>query len=178
MSGPGYGHNIHPWLEYFQNRSKAHKLFFLCNSFKFERGHFSELEIIETGGSRKQLILQLLGLRDQLFDILYIHGASNPSHTWLLLHLTKYKISILNLWGNSILDQVQEGKFDIRLLYRLVFGRASYIFLNWYGMKTRFEEYLRSPKIYLYFILLIAAAISSGVKNFLFSFRRKVNTWD
>ncbi len=141
MTGPGYGHNIQPWLEYYENRSPGHQLFFLCNEFKFERRDFPHIHVLEYGGRRGRLIRTLLSLRKERFDVLYIHGAFSPSHALLLLYLVNCKRSVVNVWGYSVLERARSAALGKRFLFRHVLGRVDNVFLNWHGTKARFESY-------------------------------------
>jgi glycosyltransferase involved in cell wall biosynthesis len=140
MTGPGYGHNIHPWLEYFQRKAPEHQLSFLCKSFEFNRSDFSAINIVEYGG-RRSFLPTLLGLRHERFDILYIHGAYHPIVTLFYLYLINHKRSVVNVWGYRVVERSHQGDWRDRLLYGHIFNIVDHVFCNWYGTKNLFEDY-------------------------------------
>jgi len=139
MTGPGYGHNIEPWLEYFQDRSADYQLWFVCNSFGLDRNRFPALRILEYGTSRRRILELLISLRRHRFDVLYLHGAHTPVYPLLFLHLVRYRKAVVNVWGNRIIDGATDGRALTRPLYRRVFAAVDFVFFTWLGTKGRFE---------------------------------------
>jgi glycosyltransferase involved in cell wall biosynthesis len=139
MVGPGYGHNIEPWLIHFQ-KSQEHELFFLTEEFKFDREAFSAIEVLELKPVQR-LPQTLARLRQSTFDVLYIHGAYWPLLTLFILKWTKYRRAVVNIWGQTIIERSQHGSYRDRKSYKSVFEATDLIFCNWLGTKNQLERY-------------------------------------
>jgi glycosyltransferase involved in cell wall biosynthesis len=139
MTGPGYGHNIAPWLEYFQDRSAAFELWFLCNRFDLERSRFPDLRILEYGTSRRRFLERLLALRRYRFDVLYLHGAHQPIYPLLVTGFVRHKVAVVNVWGNRVIDGATGRNGPTRFLFRRLFAAIDHVFFTWLGTIQRFE---------------------------------------
>jgi len=145
MVGPGIGHNILPWLEYL-NVNNNYDVSFLCSSFHLNGSDFKNIKIIQHSLKLKQIwkIRKLYKL--QSFDILFIQGGNSSLNTLMLLLLISYKISILNIWGESILDRSHSGSLRDRIAYYFLFRKVDRILFSWYGTFDKFKRYFPALK--------------------------------
>lgn len=146
MLGPGYGHNIQPWLEFFQARSREYELSFLCSEFEFDRKRFSNIDIFERKSRWRQFFAYLRFVRKEKFDVLYIHGAYDWSGPLKRLLLARHKKSVINFWGEHVIRKAKETpSFRDRIGYKILFSMTDYFFCNWYGTYDLFTQYF--PKL-------------------------------
>jgi len=142
MVGPGYGHNIEPWLDFFQARSDRYELSFVCSEFKFDRERFSNIWIFQLGHFKRQLPSYLRFVRGSSFDILYLHGVYGWKAAVIHALLVKHKKCVINFWGESVIRKAkQAANFRDRIGYRILFSMTDYFFCNWYGTHDLFVQY-------------------------------------
>lgn len=139
MLGPGIGHNILPWLE-FMNELKDYDITFLCSSFHFKENEFKNIKIVQQSLKIKHIFNIRNIFKDDKFDIFFIQGGNSSLNTLLFVLLIYSKISILNIWGESILDRSIHGSIRDRFSYYFLFKKINYILFSWYGTLQKFEK--------------------------------------
>ncbi|MCH8903436.1 MAG: glycosyltransferase [Bacteroidetes bacterium] len=130
MFGPGKGHNIKKFLDYFQDNSDKHTLtyFYFNKNEHFDFSEYNSISII----SRFSLIKLLFELVRR-YDLLWVHNWT-PKPILLLILLFKNKKSKINfnVWSDPVPDiavsNTLQGAF-----YRYFFRRCNFIQCSWYG---------------------------------------------
>lgn len=148
MYGFGWGNNIEPWLDYFQNTSDQHRLTFFCREFRFDKKSYPDIEIVElkTLNPFKANIRRRVAGRD--FDLLYIQGLYDYPIIFLLLIFTKAKIKAINIWNNTnfMKGTLRNKKFWQIPFYRFILHRAHRIIFTWYGTHHDFKKHYSFPE--------------------------------
>jgi len=139
MIGPGLGHNILPWLEYL-NTLENYDITFLCSSFHFNERDFQNINIYQHSLKLQHIYKIRKLFNNKVFDILFIQGGNSSLNSLLLVLFVHFRISILNIWGESILDRSHSGSLRDRLSYFLLFRKIDYILFGWYGTLQKFEQ--------------------------------------
>ena len=143
MYGYGQGNNIEPWLDFFQNNETPYKLTFICDAFSYNREDYTKIKIIELKKKSFSLIVLLIFLIRNQFDILYIHGLYDFAVRITLLLFSKTRIKCLNIWNNKNYKKASplNRNFIKRHLYHFLLSKADRIYFTWYGTKIEFEEF-------------------------------------
>jgi glycosyltransferase involved in cell wall biosynthesis len=145
MVGPGHGHNIEPWLDFFQKRQGRYRLSFLSSDFRFDKERFSNIDIIDTTSVRIK-DLSFLKFRRNIYDILYIHGAYSWKTALRYCLFINYKKCVLNFWGEAVIRNAKKAeRIRDRIGYRLLLSMVDYFFCNWHGTYDLFTRYF--PKL-------------------------------
>ena len=103
MIGPGHGHNIKPFLDYFEKFETPFYLTFLSlKRFGHNKDVYDNVEIHEFTGSITTLGSTILLLRKR-FDLIWYHGAYQlPVAILIYLFKNKNTKINLNIWGEKI----------------------------------------------------------------------------
>lgn len=174
MFGPGHGHNIKKWIDYFDNKPE-YELFFLANTpFAFDQGKHTQ---VINKKNNLNLIKLLPLLRKHRYDLLLIHGGFNWRVLSVLLFLLRYKKSIFIPWGLKITEMAAAKNIG-GIVYRWCFQKMDTI-TSTYSIQKAIEERLPQFKHKLQFFLwgLDMKIISKDVKatkftqNFLATFK-------
>ena len=134
MFGPAYGHNIKPFLDFFNKNHEQYLLTFIYsgkNTFAIN-SEFKNIEFIELKKTIPSVLNLIKTLRHS-FHLIWNHGAYNIIEL-LLITCFKKKNSFfnINIWGERIPILASKNNF-IGKLYKLVFNQSDIIQLNWYG---------------------------------------------
>lgn len=141
MFGPAYGHNIKPFLQYFQDNTAEYTLTFVYsgrNDFAISN-EFEQIQFVKIDKNIKSLVLLYKTLQKK-HHLIWHHGAYNLIEL-LLISLFKRKESYfnINIWGERI-PQLANSKNLRGLIYRKIFRNANKIQLNWYGTQKLMEK--------------------------------------
>jgi hypothetical protein len=146
MFGPCYGHNIEPFLEFFQNR-KTYKLSlvfigsdFFSKSKKFNRINFSKLNFNPVN------ILKSIFIIKEKPDLIWFHASSIYVLLLFLLFRKKKSLFVVNIWSEKIPRLIMENSFKGRL-WKFALGKADYIQCNWYGTGELLKKSMEGREI-------------------------------
>ena len=146
MFGPAYGHNIIPFLEYFQEDDTS-KLTFVhstSNTFKsqYSRIRFSCYSVINPFS-----IIKLVSIIRADYDLIWNQGGYNILELLLIYFFKRKHVKfVVNVWGERI-PKLAKKKNVRGFLYRFAYSKTDYITCLGYGTKDLWEEILPSNKI-------------------------------
>jgi len=130
------GHNILPFLEYFQEHSE-HELHFV---YVKDRTFYPDSTPIHFHKFNLGNLIKILRLLRGDLDLLWFHGGHNVFFfTFFSAFRTKRYTYIFNVWNEWLLRQAKAGSLKGRL-FRWALSKADVIHCNWHGT----AEYLRS----------------------------------
>lgn len=132
------GHNIIPFLEYF-NSSPEHELTFI---YAKDRAFFPEkctVNFIKFSFSPSK-ILRLKKIINCNYDLVWFHGGHSAAIFYLF---TKWKNKssyfIFNVWNEWLIKKAQKNTFK-GFLFRSAFKNADVIHCNWHGTAELIKE--------------------------------------
>ncbi|MCO6499800.1 MAG: hypothetical protein J5I47_05410 [Vicingus serpentipes] len=146
MFGPAYGHNIIPFLEYF-NEDDASDLTFIHNSKNTLKNQFSKIKFLHYTFINLFSIFSFIKIVRDDFDLIWNHGGYNALEL-LLIFLFKRKNTkfVINVWGERI-PHLASLKNLRGSLYRYLYGKCDYITCLWYGTKDLWKAILPKHKV-------------------------------
>lgn len=138
MFGPAYGHNILPFLQFFQ-KNREHELTLVSprdRRNRFGPEQFDRIRFLHLDNSvlRGMDYLRFLRVLRHECDLIWLHGGYN----YLLLayvalfRARRHTYLNINIWGESVPRQA--GKKNLKgALYRTCLRSADCVQCNWYG---------------------------------------------
>lgn len=136
MFGPGSGHNIKKWLDYFDNKNTYQTTFLSNTEPKFKT---KTIKIFE-----KKNILNFFKLVPEIrrtkYDLLIIHGGFNWRVLLIITYLFRYKKSIFIPWGIKI-TELASNKTTSGYFYRKCFEKFD-IITSTYSIEKSIKEKL------------------------------------
>ncbi len=138
MYGPSFGHNIVPFLEFFNSSSKYQLVFIYRGELKFNT-KFENVSFFKFTWHPIN-IMRLRKLFSSGISIIWVHGGNNPYILLAFKILKKRNTTItLNIWGEALLHSLMIK--NIRsFLYMFILKRFDYLQCNWYGTYNILKE--------------------------------------
>lgn len=130
MFGPGYGHNIQPYLEFFE-RSEEYALYFYYHTRKDHVNQYSNICFI---GLLKGFFHFVVNVRS--YDVIWVMGGGRLLYVISIAQLFKKRssLSILNIWSESLPRLINEKSLKGKWC-RMFVSLFSIINCNWFGTK-------------------------------------------
>ncbi len=148
MFGPGYGHNIEPFLEFFENSRENKLYFFYLGKFTFENKRFKNINIISIEKSFFKLwnIYKVF----KKADLVWIHGAYRLLIlSYFLVWANKKSIKIINIWGEKVAEEIVANNLRGKV-YQHLSKHIDYIQCNWYGTAEILKKNISEKKILIF----------------------------
>lgn len=135
MIGPNGGHNIRPYLDYFQKFETPFELTYVSlNKFQLPRSEFPKIKIhnFTIGFSGPLMLIRLLR---QNYDIIWYHGAYHLPVT-ILVYLFKRRSTKINLnvWNENFPTRAAKND-PIGNYYKRLLKKSDFVQCNWYGTR-------------------------------------------
>lgn len=134
MYGPTYGHNITPFLDFFNQQANYTLFFIYRGNLNFQK-EYSKIQFFRYSLNPRK-IFQIKNLLKKDIKLIWFHGGYNP-YTLLIFKLLKQRRTILtlNIW-NEYIPQLITKKTYKSLLFKYILKRYDYIHCNWYGTEN------------------------------------------
>lgn len=136
MFGPGNGHNIKKWFDYFDNKDTYETTFLSNSKLNFKTKTIKTIE--------KKNILHLIKLVPEIrkteYDLLIVHGGFNWRVLTIMMFLFRYKKSIFIPWGIKITELASRKNIS-GFLYRKCFTKFN-IITSTYSIEKSVNEKL------------------------------------
>ena len=131
MYGPGYGHNIMPFLEFFNDNDSYKLIFVYRNNSEFQT-KFTNVEFFRYS-LKPKVILNFYRLLKCQAKLIWFHGGFNifTLFVFLLFKQKKTKI-LLNIWG-EYLPRILLKKNIKSSFYKNVLKHYDFIQCNWFN---------------------------------------------
>ena len=146
MFGPCYGHNIEPFLEFFQNRGEYKlSLVFIGSDFfskckKFNRINFSKLNFNPLNFFKSIFIIK------NKPDLIWFHASNVYVLLLFLLFRKKKSLFVVNIWSEKIPHLIIEKSFKGRL-WKFALGKSDYIQCNWHSVGEILKKSMQGSEI-------------------------------
>lgn len=145
MIGPNGGHNIRPFLDYFQKYDTPFKLTYLSlKKFRHNPHEFSKIKIQNFTVDLGSWITLVRLLRKGHFDFIWYHGAYQLpiALTIYLFKRSDTKIN-LNIWSEALPRAARKKNLRGKI-YRYFLKKSDVVQCNWYGTEKLVK--LAEPK--------------------------------
>lgn len=145
MVGPAYGHNILPFLEYFNDSN--HELTLLYSGKNTFANAFSKVCFVQR--NRSKLISQYLKIfRTQEYDLIWYHGGYSYLDVALIILLKRKSLKInLNLWGEAVPKNALKNSVK-GMIHRWIFRKAEFVQCNWISTYNLINK-IKCPGVFL-----------------------------
>lgn len=143
MFGPAFGHNIKPFLSYY-NELEGVKLTLVYSGANSHQSEFSNVKFIRLSLSTL-LMLSLEVIRGK-YNVLWLHGGNRLSiPLGIFIKLFKPRVlSVFNLWGEGVLRHSERSKLYY-FFAKYAFSGFSIIQCNWFTLENQFK--IKFPKL-------------------------------
>ena len=137
MTGPMYGHNILPFLEFFQERPE-HELHFVYasdrrNTFTPEQFPRITFHRLDKNPFRAFDYLRFIGVLRSGFDLIWFHSAQNwPLFLYFVLFHSRATHLNANTWNETIPREAMKATVK-GAVYRYCFRRCDSVQCNWHS---------------------------------------------
>jgi len=133
MFGPAYGHNIQPFIEFFENNT-SYDLSFAFSGQNDFLNTTNNVNFVEYSKNPLSL-LRLTSTIKKEYDIIWYHGGYDLKLLRLIttFHNKNTKI-VLNVWGEHI-PRIMLKKDNESAKYLKYYKRAYIIQCNWFGVQ-------------------------------------------
>jgi glycosyltransferase involved in cell wall biosynthesis len=172
--GPAYGHNMQPFIEFFEANS-AYEITFAYSGQNDFLSTTQHINFVEYSKSPFGLI-KLISAIKKKYDIIWYHGGYTLS---LLSLIQKFKNKntklILNVWGEQVPRIMLKNDSEAKK-YLSYYNKADIIQCNWYGVQNLLKQNFSEEKLPVFawglhkeFFIDEVAEIKLTTKNFLAS---------
>ena len=145
MFGPAYGHNIQPFIDFFETHSH-HQLTFAYsgkNNFLTSSKHIAFIKYSKNPLS----LVRLAATIKKKYDIIWYHGAYDLNLLYMI-HKFKDKNSklIINVWGEHVPRIMLQNTNEAQKFYKY-YNAADIIQCNWYGVRNLLKKKFPEQKL-------------------------------
>ncbi len=145
MFGPAYGHNIQPFIDFFENNISFDLTFAYSGKNDF-LASTKNVKFVEYSKNPLSLCKLSLTIKKE-YDIIWYHGGYELNLLFLIHSFKNKKTKlILNVWGEHIprilLKDNAEGK-----KYFKYYNKADIIQCNWYGIQNLLLQKFQKTKL-------------------------------
>ena len=130
--GPARGHNIQPFLDFFQSQMEYEATLLHGGKNEFDTKKYSNIKFVEDKKRIRKIRLYYSILRKkETPNLIWYHGGYNSYLLFLIWLIKSSQTPInLNIWGEKVPNQVVKKGFR-GWVYKFVFGRVEHIHCNW-----------------------------------------------
>ena len=137
MFGPGKGHNVKRFLDYFQN-SREYELTFVYYTF---REHYSYNIFNRINFFSALNIFKLVSSLVKNNDLIWIHNWCPWQIILIILIFNRNKSPInFDVWSESVPKSLYSGTYK-SFLYRYIFDNVDFIQCHWYSTYRYFKTF-------------------------------------
>jgi len=141
LIGPAHGHNIEPFLDYFNKDNKCFTEIAYSGKNEFST-KYKNIKFLEIQKKIPSLISLTKSIRKA--DFIWIHGGYDIKIITLIVFLKKTKTKInLNFWGEVVPRRITTKSF-YSFIYKLLIKRIDFLQCNWYGTYNILEKDFRN----------------------------------
>ncbi len=139
MIGPAHGHNIKPFLDFF-NINQNYELTFAYNSEDEYSSNYKNIKFVPFSFNPFSII-RFINVIRKPNHLIWHHGGYSIGILFLinLFHPRKTAVNI-NIWGPVLLQWAVKKNIK-GFLYRKFLKKADIIQCNWYGTKKQIDEF-------------------------------------
>ena len=131
MYGPPTGHNIKPFLDFFQN-NKSYSLLYIYRGKSSFPEEYNRIRFFRYA-LRPARVYSLYRLLDSSHKLIWFHRGGNLLTLFIFLLIRrKGTLFNLNIWGEETPRKILKGNLTSRLLLAAL-KRMEFIQTNWYG---------------------------------------------
>lgn len=149
MYGPAYGHNIAPFLDYFEHNNEF-SLTYIYRGKKEFITKYGNIHFFKYSLNPLKL-LSLFKILHSNIKLIWIHGGYNPLTLAVFYFLKPSKTIItVNVW-NEYLPRTLSKKTLKNLAHKQILKRFNYIQCNWYNTSILMENLgFKNIKVFLW----------------------------
>ena len=137
LIGPAHGHNIEPFLDYF-NKSNNYSTEIAYSGKNEFSAKYKNIKFLEIEKKTSSIISFAKSIRK--VDFIWIHGGYDIRIIALIVFLKKIKTKInLNFWGEVVPRRITTKSF-YSFIYKLLIKRIDFLQCNWYGTYNILEK--------------------------------------
>ncbi|MFT5759923.1 MAG: hypothetical protein ACI9LM_004707 [Alteromonadaceae bacterium] len=142
MVGPGYGSNMRSWIHHMDQQKIDDFHFLSTTKLSNEFKEYKNIKIyheLDSHNKTYSFFKIITTLKNEKFDLIYIHGAYNKKLVLLLCIIFKGKI-VLNIWGQWFIDGLTKREDKTFNYFKFVAKRVNHIFVNWWDAYLQLED--------------------------------------
>lgn len=142
MMGPGYGHNIEPYLDFFNRKSSQYKLTFIYwGNDEFSK-NFENIDFIQLNKKNFFNIYKIIN--DFKNKLIWQHGNNIIIYALIKLFKRKKIIHFLNIWSDRLYLEIKKNIF--KKIISNFFLKNSFVHCYWYPTTNNLKSQIPNAK--------------------------------
>lgn len=140
MMGPGYGHNIEPYLDYFNRHHDSYELVFIYWKRYDFFNKFKNIQAIKL--EKKNIFKILKEIRSKDLSLIWQHGNNILLYRLINIFKKKSAIHFLNIWSDRLYLEVKNSLIK-RFIARIMLKKA-WIHCYWFTTTNNLKSQIKS----------------------------------
>ncbi|WP_299764744.1 hypothetical protein [uncultured Dokdonia sp.] len=139
MIGPGYGHNIKPFLDYFET-DISHSLDFYYHTNDFLIEKYEKINFFSTPKRINYLLKHI-----KSYDVIWLMGGGRLMYLlyFILLFKKKKSHAILHIWSEDLPRSIMQKSF-MGIFKKIMVSNFTIINCNWFGTANIFKGKIKN----------------------------------
>ena len=148
MFGPAYGHNMKPFIEYFQVNNQYKVTYAYSGRNDFEK-FFPGVKFVSYSKNPLTLFRLAVKIRKD-YDLIWNQGAYSI-FLMLIIYIfsPKKAIKSTNIWGEKIPRLAIQSSFKGKLC-RFFLNKSTIVHCNWYGTRNILKNIIENKKLVVF----------------------------
>jgi len=136
MLGPGYGHNIEPYLDFFNRHSSTYRMIFIYWGRLEFGSKYKEIDFISFRPRNYFKILKQI--RGVNVDLIWQHGNNVLIFAFIRVFKRRGLVHFLNIWSDRLYLEIKKNKIK-KVIANLVLNKA-FIHCYWYTTANNIQS--------------------------------------